>query len=47
MPEKVVDLLNAIEAVKGREYTEGLVDMANILAPKIKAENENEGGEKK
>lgn len=41
MPEKVVNLLNAIEAVKGKAYTEGLVDMANILAPS-KAEEEKE-----
>lgn len=33
MPEKVVELLNAIEKVRGKEYTEGLVDMANILTP--------------
>ena len=44
MPEKVVNLLNAIEAVKGKAYTEGLVDMANILAPKVKpADKESEG----
>ena len=33
MPENVVNLLNAIEAIKGRTYVEGLVDMANLLAP--------------
>lgn len=46
MPEKVVNLLNAIEAVKGKAYTEGLVDMANILAPS-KAEEKEEKEEKK
>lgn len=40
MPEKVIDLLNAIEAVKGQDYVAGMVDMANILAPKAKEENE-------
>lgn len=38
MPENVVNLLNAIENVRGKEYAEGLVDMANILAPKGKPE---------
>ena len=46
MPEKVVNLLNAIEAVKGKAYTEGLVDMANILAPS-KAEEPKEEKEEK
>lgn len=41
MPENVVDLLKKIEAVKGQAYVEGLVDMANLLAPK-----EPEGKEK-
>ena len=45
MPEKVVNLLNAIEKVKGKAYTEGLVDMANILAPS-KAEEKEEKEEK-
>ena len=46
MPEKVVNLLHAIEAVKGKAYTEGLVDMANILAPS-KAEEPKEEKEDK
>lgn len=40
MPEKIVNLLNAIEKVKGKAYTEGLVDMANILAPSKDEEKE-------
>lgn len=40
MPENVVNLLNAIEAVKGQDYVAGMVDMANILAPKAKEEPE-------
>lgn len=38
MPEKIVNILDAIEAVKGQEYVEGLVDMANLLSPKVKKE---------
>lgn len=34
MPENIVDILDSIAAVRGQEYVEGLVDMANILAPK-------------
>lgn len=44
MPENVVDLLNKIKAAKGKEYVEGLVDMANILAPASKDENESQPG---
>lgn len=33
MPENIVDLAKAIEAVKGREYVAGMVAMANLLAP--------------
>lgn len=43
MPEKIVNILDAIEAVKGQEYVEGLVDMANLLAPKPKNEEEKTG----
>lgn len=44
MPEKIVTVLENIAAVKGRDYVEGLVDMANILAPKVKpADKESEG----
>lgn len=44
MPENVVDLLDKIAAVKGQEYVEGLVDMANILAPTPKSEAETQPG---
>ena len=46
MPEKIVSILDNIAAVKGQDYVEGLVDMANILAPKAKPEdskNEEKG----
>lgn len=46
MPEKIVNLLNAIEKVKGKAYTEGLVDMANLLVPS-KAEEKEEKEEHK
>ena len=38
MPENVINILEAIKAAKGQEYVQGLVDMANMLAP-IKTEN--------
>ena len=38
MPEIVVDILSKIREVKGQEYVEGLVDMANLLSPKAKEE---------
>lgn len=40
MPENVINLLNAIEAVKGEDYVAGMVDMANILAPRVKDNGE-------
>lgn len=44
MPEKIVNILDNIAKVKGQDYVEGLVDMANILVPKVKpAEKESEG----
>lgn len=44
MPEKIVTVLENIAAVKGQDYVEGLGDMANILAPKVKpADKESEG----
>lgn len=49
MPEKIVNILENIAKVKGQDYVEGLVDMANILAPKAKADddkNEKEGDNK-
>lgn len=47
MPEKIVSILDSIAAVKGQDYVEGLVDMANILAPKAKPEGEQEENKKK
>lgn len=49
MPEKIVNILENIAKVKGQDYVEGLVDMANILAPKAKADggkDEKEGDDK-
>lgn len=46
MPEKIVSILDSIAAVKGHDYVEGLVDMANILAPKAKPEDEQEDKKK-
>lgn len=49
MPEKIVNILDNIAKVKGQDYVEGLVDMANILAPKAKADDgkdEKEGENK-
>ena len=44
MPEKIVTVLENIAAVKGQDYVEGLVDMANILGPQGKpADKESEG----
>lgn len=40
MPEKIVNILDSIAAVRGQEYVEGLVDMANILSPKANEENQ-------
>lgn len=42
MPENIVNILDSIKAVKGQEYVEGLVDMANLLAPKAKADEEEQ-----
>lgn len=40
MPENIVNILDSIAAVRGQEYVEGLVDMANILAPKAEENNQ-------
>lgn len=40
MPENIINILDSIAAVRGQEYVEGLVDMANILAPKTNEENQ-------
>jgi hypothetical protein len=34
MPETIVNILESIKEVKGQEYVDGLVDMANLLAPR-------------
>lgn len=34
MPENIVNILESIKEARGQEYVEGLVDMANMLAPK-------------
>lgn len=53
MSEKAMGALNALQvvkAVRGEAYAEGLVDMANILAPqreKQPAEEENSAKTKK
>lgn len=47
MPEKIVNILDNIAKVKGQDYVEGLVDMANILAPKAKPDDKNEKKESK
>lgn len=39
MPETIVNILESIKEAKGEEYVEGLVDMANLLAPR-KAEEQ-------
>ena len=44
MPENIVDFLEKIAAVTGQAYVEGLVDMANMLAPEAKDEEEEETG---
>lgn len=43
MPENIVNILDSIKAVKGEEYAQGLVDMANLLAPNPKAESNQPG----
>ena len=43
MPENIVNILDNIAAVKGQEYVEGLVDMANLLAPKPNTEDNQPG----
>lgn len=34
VPENIVNILESIKEAKGQEYVEGLVDMANLLAPR-------------
>lgn len=48
MAEKIIDILDGIAAVRGQAYVEGLVDMANLLAPsKKEAESQTGGQEEK
>ena len=42
MPEKIIDLVDKIRTVKGQDYVNGLVDMANLLAPTEKETEDNE-----
>lgn len=34
MPENILSILESIKEAKGEQYVEGLVDMANLLAPR-------------
>jgi hypothetical protein len=34
LSESIVSILESIREIKGEEYVEGLVDMANLLAPR-------------
>ena len=43
MSENIVNILESIREIKGEEYVEGLVDMANLLAPR-KTEEHHPGG---
>ena len=40
MPENVINILDEIRKVKGQEYVEGMVDMANLLAPRKSEDKE-------
>ena len=42
MSENIVNILESIREIKGEEYVEGLVDMANLLAPR-KTEEQHPG----
>lgn len=43
MSENIVNILEEIRKVKGQEYVEGMVDMANMLTAK-KAQEEHHPG---
>jgi hypothetical protein len=43
LPENIINILESIKEAKGQEYVEGLVDMANLLAPR-KTESESAPG---
>lgn len=45
MPETIVNILESIKEVKGQEYVDGLVDMANLLAPRKSEEQSTAGKE--
>lgn len=40
MPDKIVNILNAIIVVKGEEFAEGFVACANLLTPEKKHREE-------
>lgn len=42
MAETIIAVLRAIRAARGKEYVDGLVDMANILAPTLALCGEDE-----
>ena len=45
MAERIIDIRDGIAAVRGREYVEGLVDMAKLLAPRKKEAGSQTGGQ--
>lgn len=47
MAERIIDILDGIAAVRGQAYVEGLVDMANLLAPREKKTESTVQEEKK
>lgn len=44
LSENIVNILESIKEVKGQEYVEGLVDMANLLAPRKTDEAKDQPG---
>lgn len=46
MPENIVNLIDKIAAVKGQEYANGMVDLANLLVPNTNPEEEQNEGER-
>ena len=42
MPENIVGILDQIVAVRGPEYAQGLVDMANMLKPPADEDEDEE-----
>lgn len=48
MPENIIFLVDKIRAVRGQEYANGMVDMANLLVPNATPqEKQNEVGKNK